>query len=138
MPLAATESELRQRLSEIALADFYGFQLQSFSDGECTITVPFQKAFERPGGIVAGQIFMAAADIAMWLAILTRLGSADASVTAEMKTNFLSGARQEDFVCRAKVLKLGRRLVYGVAECTNQAGKLLTHHTVTYIRPGTA
>lgn len=138
MPLAATESELRQRLSEIALADYYGFELQSFGDGECALAVPFQKVFERPGGIVAGQVFMAAADIAMWIAILTKLGAADGSVTAEMKTNFLSGAREEDFVCRAKVLKLGRRLVYGVAECTNQAGKLLTHHTVTYIRPGQA
>jgi hypothetical protein len=25
--------------------------------------------------------------------------------------------------------------VYGVAECTNREGKLLTHHTITYIRP---
>jgi hypothetical protein len=26
-------------------------------------------------------------------------------------------------------------LVYGVAECVNGEGKLLTHHTLTYIRP---
>lgn len=84
--------------------------------------------------MVAGQTFMAAADVAMWLAIITRLGPADGSVTAEMKTNFLSSARQEDFLCHAKVLKLGRRLVYGVAECTTLEGKLLTHNTITYIR----
>ena len=46
----------------------------------------------------------------------------------------LSGARQEDFLCRAKILKLGKRLVYGTAECVNGEGKLLTHHTITYIR----
>ncbi len=51
-----------------------------------------------------------------------------------MKTNFLSSAREEDFRCHAKVLKLGRRLVYGVAECTTLEGKLLTHNTITYIR----
>jgi len=110
-------------------------QLHSAGDGECTLLVPFQKSFERPGGVVNGPVFMAAADIAMWFAILTKLGPGDGSVTAEMKTNFLNGAREEDVLCRAQILKLGRRLIYGVADCTNRQGKLLTHHTLTYIRP---
>jgi acyl-coenzyme A thioesterase PaaI-like protein len=65
---------------------------------------------------------------------MARLGAADGSVTAEMKTNFLSGAREQDFPCRARVLKFGRRLIYGVAECSSRDGKLFTHHTPTYIR----
>ena len=36
-----------------------------------------------------------------------RLGASDGSVTAEMKTNFLNGAREEDFFCHANILKLG-------------------------------
>jgi acyl-coenzyme A thioesterase PaaI-like protein len=51
-----------------------------------------------------------------------------------MKTNFLKGAKQENFICRARILKLGRRLIYGVAECMTEDGNLLTHHTITYIR----
>ena len=51
------------------------------------------------------------------------------------ENQFLNGAREEDFLCHAKILKLGRRLVYGVAECTTREGKLLTHNTITYIRP---
>ena len=78
---------------------------------------------------------MGVADVAMWLAIITKLGPTDGSLTAEMKTNFLNAAREEDILCHARILKLGRRLVYGVAECTNREGKLLTHHTITYIRP---
>jgi uncharacterized protein (TIGR00369 family) len=134
MALASTDSELRHLLAQVSSIKHYGFQLHSFSDGECTILVPFHEELQRPGGIVGGQVFMAVADVAMWLAILTRLGPQDGSVTAEMKTNFLSGARQEDILCVARILKLGRRLIYGVAECTNRAGKLLTHHTITYIR----
>lgn len=135
MALAVTESELRQLLAETAFTRSYGFRLYSIADGECILDVPFQEAFERPGGIVSGQVFMAAADVAMWLAIMTRLGKADLSVTAEMKTAFLNAAKQEDFRCTAKILKLGKRLIYGVAECVNNGGKLLTHHTITYIRP---
>jgi acyl-coenzyme A thioesterase PaaI-like protein len=77
---------------------------------------------------------MNAADVAMWLAIKTKLGLADASVTAEMKTNFLGAAKRTGFRCSAKVLKVGRRLIYGVAECVDSNGRLLTHHTLTYIR----
>jgi acyl-coenzyme A thioesterase PaaI-like protein len=51
-----------------------------------------------------------------------------------MKTNFLSGEREEDILCRAKVLKLGRRLIYGVGECRHREGKRLTLSTITYIR----
>lgn len=134
MPLACSADELRQLLKEVAFTRNFGFDLQEIADGECSIDVPFQDAFERPGGIVSGQVFMAAADVAMWLAIKTRLGLADSSVTAEMKTNFLGGAKKSGFRCNAKVLKFGRRLVYGVAECVDDNGRLLTHHTVTYIR----
>lgn len=134
MNLACTEEELRQLLADVVFTRNLGFVLQKIDDGECTLDVPFQEAFERPGGIVSGQVFMASADVAMWLAIKTRLGLADGSVTAEMKTNFLGGAKRESFRCSAKVLKFGRQLIYGTAECVSADGRLLAHHTVTYIR----
>jgi len=37
--------------------------------------------------------------------ILSTCNRVEVAVTAEMKTNFLNGARQEDFLCRAKILK---------------------------------
>jgi uncharacterized protein (TIGR00369 family) len=134
MKLASSDEELTRLLKEVAFARKFGFALGETKDGECSIEVPFQDWFERPGGIVSGLVFMSAADVAMWLAIKTRLGAADASVTAEMKTNFLGSAKRSGFRCTAKVLKFGRRLIYGVAECVGSDGKLLTHHTITYIR----
>jgi uncharacterized protein (TIGR00369 family) len=132
--LACSEKELVELLAEVAFTRNFGFTLHEIADGQCSIDVPFQEAFERPGGIVSGQVFMAAADVAMWLAIKTKLGLNDSSVTTEMKTNFLGGAKRQEFRCTARVLKLGRRLIYGVAECVDGNGRLLTHHTVTYIR----
>ena len=134
--LAVSPDELQKLLDSYAFTRSMGFAVHRVAAGECTLQVPFREAFERPGGIVSGQVFMTAADVAMWFAIKTRLGLADSSVTAEMKTNFLSSARKEDFLCAAKVLKLGRQLIYGVAECVNANGQLLTHHTITYIRAG--
>jgi uncharacterized protein (TIGR00369 family) len=134
MDLACSEKELEQLLTEVAFSRHFAFRLSGIADGECSIHVPFQEAFERPGGIVSGQVFMAAADVAMWLAIKTKLGLADSSVTAEMKTNFLGAARKKDFRCTAKVLKMGRRLIYGTVECVDGSGRLLAHSTITYIR----
>jgi acyl-coenzyme A thioesterase PaaI-like protein len=84
--------------------------------------------------VISGQVFMAAADVAMWLAIKTQLGIADASVTAELQTTFLRGGRRSVFACTARVLKLGQRLIFGVAECRDANRHILTHHTITYIR----
>ena len=134
MDLACSEMELEHLLNEVAFTRNLGFTLNGIGDGQCSIDVPFQEAFERPGGIVSGQVFMAAADVAMWLAIKTKLGLADSSVTAEMKTNFLGAAKKEGFRCTAKVLKVGRRLIYGMVERVDSTGRLLAHSTVTYIR----
>ncbi len=134
--LAVSEAELRDILAGVPFTRAYGFRLASIGEGECVLDVPFQQAFERPGGIVSGQVFMAAADVAMWFAIMTRLGTTDGSVTAQMSSSFLGVAKEEPFRCAARVLKLGRRLVYGIAECVTTDGKLLAHHSVTYARPG--
>lgn len=133
--LAMTAAELVRLLDRAALARHYGFVLESFADGECTVRVPFHTDLERPGGIVGGPAFVAAADVAMWLAILTRLGPDHPAVTTELKTTFLAPARREDFRCTARVLRLGRRMIYGVAECVSLGGRLLTHSTITYLRP---
>lgn len=138
MALAVTEAELSALLRDVEFTRTYGFTLHAIGDGTCVLDVPFRKAFERPGGIVSGQVFMAAADVAMWLAIMTRLGRQDLSVTAELSTAFLGAAREEPFRCTARILRLGRRLIYGVAESAAGDGRLLAHHTITYIRPGPA
>ena len=131
---AVNKQEIDEILSNSAFARIYDFRVQSIGEGECVLNIPFNEAIERPGGIVAGSVFMTAADIAMWFAIMTKLGKDVMTVTTEMKTAFLSSATREDVLCTAKILKLGRTLIYGVAECNNIAGKLLTHHTITYIR----
>lgn len=136
MALAVNDAELRRLLEEVAFTRAYGFRLHAIDDGQCTLEVPFQSHFERPGGIVSGQVFMAAADVAMWLAIMTRLGSSDGSVTASMTSAFLGAARREPFRCTARIVKLGRRLVYGVAESVGAGGRLLAHHSLTYARAG--
>src|SRR5215510_9530044 len=91
--LAVTAEDLRQILAAFAFARIYNFKLHSFAGSECTLDMPFQEAIERPGGIVSGSVFMTAADVAMWLAIMTLLGIEAMTVTTELNTAFLNSAR---------------------------------------------
>ena len=98
------------------------------------LKILFQFELERPGGLVSGMTLMGAGDVAMSLAIMTLRGVAETWVTTDMKTAFLRSARQEDVMCTAKVLKLGRRTAYGTAECVGTTSGLLAHHVVSYAK----
>lgn len=130
--LACSLDDLTQVLADTAFLKPYGFVVQSCAPGECTIVVPYASSLERPGGMVSGMTIMGAADVAMWLAIMTRRGSTERWVTSDMKTAFLGSARATDIHCVARLLKLGKRTSYGTAECRDPAGQLLAHHVVSY------
>ena len=113
----------------------WGFRVVSIEKDECTLELPHREDLERPGGIINGPALMAAADCAMWLAIKARLGVEGDALTSELNTAFLAPAKGEHVYCTAKILKFGRRSIYGVAQCHGKKGGLFTHHTLTYVRP---
>jgi acyl-coenzyme A thioesterase PaaI-like protein len=129
---ACTPAQLDQVLADTPFLKSYGFKVQSCAVGECTLVVPFCPSMERPGGIVSGMTIMGAADVAMWLAIMTQRGTRELWVTSDMKTAFLSSARQADICCVARVLKLGKRTAYGMVETRDGSENLLAHHVITY------
>jgi acyl-coenzyme A thioesterase PaaI-like protein len=134
--IQVTVEQLQKLLShDTAFTKPYGFVVSEITPGSCTLQVPHLPNSERPGGIVSGQVFMTAADVAMWLAIKTLRGIEDPSVTSHMQTQFLNSTRSEAFACKAVVLSLGRRTAFGVAECRSLDGQLLAHHTLTYVIP---
>src|SRR5438445_10713527 len=132
--MSVQAADLDALLRRLPFTRRLGMSVIELGNGTCAVRVPFRRAFERPGGIVSGDVYMTTADITFWLAIKTFAGLEDASVTIHLNTAFLSAARREPFLCRASVLRRGRRILYGVAECT--AGeRILTHHTLSYMRP---
>jgi acyl-coenzyme A thioesterase PaaI-like protein len=128
----ASVDELNHLLESQEFTRRYRFRVVGAGDGTCELLVPYLPEHDRPGGIVSGQVYMHAADVAFWLAVKTRLGVSEEYVTSSMTTAFLGSARGHDFTCHARVIKTGRRLIYGDAECRN-GEKVLTHHTLTYV-----
>jgi acyl-coenzyme A thioesterase PaaI-like protein len=103
--------ELERTLATAPFAEIYGFVLVSIEDDCCTLRVPFRPVLERPGGIIAGHVYMAAADVSMWLVIKARYGD-ESSLTSSMVTHFVTRGHRSDVLCCARIVRAGRRLIF--------------------------
>ncbi len=121
-------AQAQRQLDERPFSAIWEYRVLEVAHGYCRLEVPYNPRWDRPG------VFVAAADTAMWVAVMTRAAEVMA-VTANLNSAFLAAGRQETVTCEARVLRFGRRLVYGVAECRGADGRVLSHHTVTYARP---
>ena len=102
--------------------------------GEVTLALPVTAQHVHEGGVLCGQTMMAACDTAMVLAVMTRLGGFKPMTTVQMQTSFLrpvSGASGVVHVV-ARVLRMGRSLVFGEMQVINAEAELAAHATTTY------
>ena len=127
------KKKLQQLLDRSRFIRTYGFRIVSVGEEKCVLELPHRPILERPGGIINGPALMAAADCAMWLAIKARIGVEGDALTSELNTAFLAPAKGGHVYCTARILKFGRRRIYGTAECHSKAGDLFSHHTLTYM-----
>lgn len=68
----------------------------------------------RPGGTVSGPSIFALADVAMYLAILSRIGPVALAVTTNSSIDFMrKPVAGHDLLGEARLLKLGRSLAVG-------------------------
>ncbi len=92
----------------------------------------------RPGGTVSGPSMMLIADVTFYIAILAMIGQEALTVTTNMTLNFLRKPANEDLLCEARILKLGRRLVTGdclIYSASGSPDKPVAQATLTYARP---
>ena len=68
----------------------------------------------RPGGTVSGPSMFALADVAIYLAILSRIGPVALAVTTNCAIDFMRKPEAgRDLIAEARLLKLGRVLAVG-------------------------
>ena len=103
-------------------------------DGEVVLALPVTEKHVHGGGVLCGQTMMAAADTAMVLAIMTKVGGFKPMTTVQMNTSFLRPVPGQSGVARviARVLRMGRTLVFGEIHIVNADDELSAHVTTTY------
>lgn len=91
----------------------------------------------RPGGTVSGPSIFALADVAMYLAILARIGPVALAVTTNCAIDFMrKPVAGRDLRAEARVLKLGRVLAVGdVLVYSDGEASLVARAGLTYSIP---
>ena len=106
----------------------------SVDDDSVTIVLPVTPELVHAGGVLCGQTIMSAADTAMLIAMIARLGGFKPMTTVQLQTSFLRPVPKEteSVAVVARVLRLGKTLSYGEVEFRTPDGKLAAHATTTY------
>lgn len=102
--------------------------------GEVTLALPVTRRHVHEGGVLCGQTMMAACDTAMVLAIMTRLGGFKPMTTVQLQTSFIRPISGSSGAARviARVLRMGKNLVFGEIQVVNADDELAAHATTTY------
>jgi uncharacterized protein (TIGR00369 family) len=101
--------------------------------GQVTLQLPVTPPHVHVGGVLCGQTMMAACDTAMVLAVMTRTGAFKPMTTVQLQTSFLRPVAGDSGQVQvvARVLRLGRNLVFGEVEVLDAKGQLAAHATCT-------
>ena len=110
MDAAALQAFLARDFGQVA----EDFVVQRVDTQGLTLRLKVAERHLRPGGTVSGPSMFGLADVAMYLAILSRIGPVALAVTTNCSIDFMrKPAAGRDLRAEARVLKLGRSLAVG-------------------------
>ena len=111
--------------------------VEAVGDGTSTVSHEITAGELRPGGTVSGPILMSVADVALYVAILGKLGIIPLAVTTSFTINFLrKPAADRAIVGKCNLLKVGHSLVVGeIALYSRGQDEMVAHAVGTYSIP---
>lgn len=129
----------REQLSLFLSREFPQFECEilSVSDVDVMIRQSIDVSHLRPGGTVSGPTMMALADVALYVAILSKIGPVALAVTTDFTCHFLNKpSANQAILAKASLLKIGKRLVIGeVSLFSEHQPDPVAHVVATYSVP---
>lgn len=115
----------------VPLAGAWGIEVVAAEAGVAVVRLPAQPLLLRPGNTVSGPALMGLADVAMWAALLSVTGGKDESVTSSMTVNFLRPAGSGAVLAEARIVKRGKRMVFGDIMLRAEGSDAIAVHVTT-------
>jgi uncharacterized protein (TIGR00369 family) len=108
-------------------------QLESVERGKAVMRMPFRSEITNSTGAVHGGAIVSLCDTVFYVALASIYGREQETTTVALQCNFVAPARPpHDLVAEARVLKAGRRVVYG--EVYVRSGeKIVAHATLNFL-----
>ncbi|MGI6453674.1 MAG: PaaI family thioesterase [Syntrophomonadaceae bacterium] len=128
--------ELQEYVNQIPINQHFNVQVMEIGEGYAKTMTPFNPTLTNRWHNTHGGTFMTISDITFFLALssLNGLDTSGNTSTVEIKTNFLSPNKDSELYAEARIIKNGRRNIFGDVSIKNSAGKVVAHSTVTYFK----
>ncbi|HEU5478388.1 MAG TPA: PaaI family thioesterase [Candidatus Tumulicola sp.] len=108
-------------------------KLEKVERGMAVMRMPFRQEITNLSGGVHGGAIVSLCDTAFYVALASIYGREQDTTTVALQCNFLAPARPpHDLVAEARVLKAGRRVVYGEVN-VRSGDKLVAHATLNFL-----
>lgn len=133
MDIPALEAFLDREFAQVA----QDFTVLSVDEDTLRVRLNVGERHLRPGGTVSGPAMFALADVALYLAILARLGPVALAVTTNCSIDFMRKPEADKAViAEVRILKMGRVLVVGdVLIRSDGTQKAVARASLTYSIP---
>src|SRR6185437_16074909 len=108
-------------------------QLEKVERGMAIMRMPFRAEITNATGAVHGGAIVSLCDTAFYVALASIFGREQDTTTVSLQCNFLAPALPpNDLIAEARVLKSGRRIVYGEVNVRSGA-KIVAHATLNFL-----
>lgn len=120
----------KERSYFVELLDLH---LEGTGKGTATMRMPYRAEISNGTGAVHGGAIVSLCDTVFYIALASIYGRDQDTTTAALQCNFLAPALPpHDLIAEAKVIKAGRRIVYG--EVFVRSGeKVVAHATLNFL-----
>ncbi|MDQ6823153.1 MAG: PaaI family thioesterase [Candidatus Eremiobacteraeota bacterium] len=135
-----TDQELARRQwnkEKSHFVELLDLHLESVGDGSAVMRMPYRLQVTNGTGAVHGGAIVSLCDTCFYIALASIYGPEQETTTAALACNFLAPALPpHDLIAHAKVLKSGRRIVYGEVH-VRSGEKLVAHATLNFLNTHT-
>ncbi|MEM9550197.1 MAG: PaaI family thioesterase [Pseudomonadota bacterium] len=114
MSLALKKDELDAYLGEVFAHVWSDFEIDALTPDGVSVRLLANPRHVRPGGTVSGPAMFALSDVAVYAAVLARVGRMALAVTTNCSIDFMrKPSVDRDLIADCRLLKMGRVLAVG-------------------------
>ena len=130
----AQKQRARNALQNMPLAIMMGMRLVDLRPGEAEIEIEMRDELRQPAGLLHGGVTATLIDTAMAFAVIPCLGERERASTIDLTVHYLRPHTEGTFMCLAKVVRAGKRILTVSADVFNEQNKLIATAISTYTK----
>lgn len=112
--------------------ELLGIEPLEVGEGCSKVVLKYRDELNNPYEIVHGGVLASLIDVAIGIAVVTKLNIGENSVTADLRVNYLSPLQKQNGYAFGRLVRRGKNTAVGEAEVYDQVGKLVAKATSTY------